>query len=86
MSFMTGKLPLDDEHALPLLGYVYIDASERRLIVQKVVARDPLGREVRGRVTDGFRERDYSTDLKTWAAIWRDKRPPGDPRAMKVGG
>jgi hypothetical protein len=65
----------------PLEGSTWEDAEGRVLLVERVEPADPLGRQVRGSITAprplyGQFERPsgpYTTDLKTWAVIWRDK-------------
>ena len=73
----------------PKPGDTYHDANGRTLRVGVVKPGDPAGREVRGslyRRRDGFEQgRPYACTLITWAATWRDKAPPLDPRQAKIG-
>jgi hypothetical protein len=73
---------------LPSAGDEYEDATGRRLKVTEVNLGAKDGREVIGAVFNGEEQIGdfYSTTAETWAAVWRDKAPPADPRKLKVGG
>lgn len=49
-SWHPATIPLDDEHALPLVGHVYADATGRKFRVDALDLGAPDGRQVVGAI------------------------------------
>jgi hypothetical protein len=64
-----------DRTVTPVVGEWYFDDTGRVLEVTDVNPRSPRGRDVIGLLShtprNGHAPQDYSTDLRTFAAIWR---------------
>lgn len=76
-----------DPRTLPIIGSEWVDAAERRLIVDAVRVGDPLGREVVGTLIHPAEviRRPYSCPLLTWAAVWRDTAPRLAAEKQRIG-
>lgn len=72
----------------PQVGHEYNDGNDRVLRVHSVRVGDRLGREVLGTVRrENGPERNYSTTLELFQAIWIDhiNRPDEPPPAHNIG-
>jgi len=69
----------NDVHEHPIIGAQYTDYEGRTLRVIAIQPKDPLGREVVGKLKSkrwGKEPRIYSTQLANFYEVWVKRRPP----------